>query len=79
KVIEIRFATGDSVSAGDVVAVLEAMKMENHLRAPRDGVIREIGIAVGDQIEKDMILMVIETIEDRDDQTSRNDGEANPK
>lgn len=79
KVIEIRVATGDSVSAGDVVAVLEAMKMENHLRAPRDGVIREIGIAVGDQIEKDMILMVIETIEDRDDQTSRNDGEANPK
>lgn len=61
KVMEIRVSVGDAVTAGQVVAVLEAMKMENHLAAAEDGVVTEIRVAPGDQVEKDVLLMVIET------------------
>lgn len=61
KVLEIRVSEGQQVTAGDVVAVLEAMKMENHLTATDDGIVTEIRVAVGDQVEKDVLLMVIES------------------
>lgn len=60
KVIELRVGVGDTVEAGQVVAVLEAMKMENHLRAAEHGTVTEIRTAVGDQVEKDALLMVID-------------------
>ncbi|MFT5204495.1 MAG: propionyl-CoA carboxylase alpha chain [Candidatus Aldehydirespiratoraceae bacterium] len=60
KVIELRVGVGDTVEAGQVVAVLEAMKMENHLRAAEHGTVTEIRAAVGDQVEKDALLMVID-------------------
>lgn len=67
KVIELRVAVGDAVSAGQVVAVLEAMKMENHLRAAEDGTVTEILASVGDQVEKDTLLMVIDDGSEPDD------------
>jgi propionyl-CoA carboxylase alpha chain len=60
KVIELRVAIGDTVEAGQVVAVLEAMKMENHLRVAEAGTVSEIRVAVGDQVEKDTLLLVVE-------------------
>ena len=60
KVIELRVSVGDVVEAQQVVAVIEAMKMENHLRAADAGTVTEILVSVGDQIEKDVLLMVIE-------------------
>ena len=60
RVIEIRVTVGDEVAAGQVVAVLEAMKMENHLRAAAAGTVMEIHAAVGEQLEKDAVLMVID-------------------
>lgn len=59
KVIELRVGPGDTVEAGQVVAVLEAMKMENHLRAAEAGDVVEVRVALGDQVEKDALLMVI--------------------
>jgi len=67
KVIEIRVTPGDAVAAGDVVVVLEAMKMENHLRAAEPGTVAEVRVAVGDQVEKDVLLMVITGDEPLDD------------
>ena len=61
KVLELRVSVGDAVTAGQVVVILEAMKMENHLAAAEDGVVTEIRVAPGDQVEKDVLLMVIET------------------
>ena len=61
KVIEVRVAVGDGVVVGQVVAVLEAMKMENHLRATEAGIVTEVSMAVGDQVEKDVLLLSIDT------------------
>ena len=59
-VIELRCAVGDHVSAGDVLVVLEAMKMEHHIAAPFDGVVSEAPIAVGDQVDNGALLLTIE-------------------
>ena len=65
KVLEIRVEVGQSVTAGQVVAVLEAMKMENHLSAAEDGVVTDVRVGVGDQIDKDTLILVIEPTGDR--------------
>ncbi len=59
RVIDLRVSVGDVVEAQQVVAVIEAMKMEHHLRAAEAGAVTEILVSVGDQIEKDVLLMVI--------------------
>ncbi|WPP04480.1 pyruvate carboxylase [Methylocella tundrae] len=51
---------GQQVKAGDVVATLEAMKMETSLHAPRDGKVAEILVAPGQQIDARDLLMVLE-------------------
>ena len=50
KVIAFLAQVGDSVSRGQALAVMEAMKMEHTLHAPRDGVVAELLYAVGDQV-----------------------------
>jgi acyl-CoA carboxylase subunit alpha len=67
KIIELRVVVGDVVESGQVVAVLEAMKMENHLRAADTGTVTEVRVAVGQQVEKDALLMVID--DGSDDET----------
>jgi biotin carboxyl carrier protein len=52
-------AAGDSVEAGQQILVVEAMKMQNELRAPREGAVEHIGVAVGDTIEVGDLLVVI--------------------
>lgn len=60
KVLEVKVAPGDVVAAGDALLVLEAMKMENVLRAPRDGVIAAVDAAVGTAVEKGAALVTYE-------------------
>ena len=59
-VIELRCAVGDTVAAGQVLVVLEAMKMEHHITAPFAGTVTELPIAVGDQVENGALLLTIE-------------------
>ena len=54
---------GDTVSAGDAVVVIEAMKMELTLPAPRDGTVAEVNVAVGDQVEDGAKLVSLEPVE----------------
>jgi 3-methylcrotonyl-CoA carboxylase alpha subunit len=50
KVVSFQVKAGDTVSRGQALAVMEAMKMEHTIAAPADGVIAEILYAPGDQV-----------------------------
>jgi propionyl-CoA carboxylase alpha chain len=63
KVIDLRVQAGDAVAAGDIVVVLEAMKMEHPMRAPEDGVVAEVLVSVDEQVEAGTLLLVVETAE----------------
>ena len=60
KVLEVRAAVGDRVTAGAVLVVMEAMKMEHHLSSPADGVVIEVRVAVADQVDNGYVLLVLE-------------------
>jgi propionyl-CoA carboxylase alpha chain len=59
-VLDIRVSVGDQVTAGATLVVLEAMKMEHHIRAPGDGVVTEIFVSVGQQVSNGASLATIE-------------------
>lgn len=59
-IVDILVSPGDEVSEGDVVLILEAMKMENEIHAPRSGVVRDIAVAKGDAVTPDDVLATIE-------------------
>jgi glutaconyl-CoA/methylmalonyl-CoA decarboxylase subunit gamma len=59
KVVAVSVAPGDAVMAGQQLLVVEAMKMQNELRAPRDGTISRVGVAPGVNIEVGDLLVVI--------------------
>ena len=59
RVAAVRVTAGDAVEAGDAVLVVEAMKMQNELRAPRAGTVERVAIAAGDTIELGDLLLVL--------------------
>ena len=56
-VFKIMKQAGDTVIAGETVLILEAMKMENSIKSPNDGVIKEIFVIEGQAVEKGSILL----------------------
>ena len=60
RVVQVGAKAGDAVRQGDVVLVLEAMKMELALKAPRDGVLAEVRVGAGEFVEADAVLAVLE-------------------
>ena len=60
RVVRVLVAAGDRVTAGQGGVVVEAMKMENELRSPKDGVVREMNVSEGAAIDADAVLVVIE-------------------
>ena len=56
-VISVAVAEGQEVKAGDTLAMVEAMKMENVLRAERDGVVKTIKAKHGDSLAVDAVIM----------------------
>ncbi|MGB8222223.1 MAG: biotin/lipoyl-containing protein, partial [Polyangiales bacterium] len=59
KVIELRVAEGDTVQAGQVLLIMEAMKMEHSVTAPQHGVVAQVSVAAGDQVDADALLIVV--------------------
>ncbi len=60
RVVAVSIVPGDSVVAGQQLLVVEAMKMQNELRAPRDGVISSLAVGPGRTIEVGDLLLVLE-------------------
>ena len=58
-IIEVSVKEGQAVKAGQKVAVLEAMKMENEIAAPADGVVTSIRVAKGDSLQEGDEIMKI--------------------
>ncbi|MGH3475063.1 MAG: acetyl/propionyl/methylcrotonyl-CoA carboxylase subunit alpha [Aeromicrobium sp.] len=59
-VVSVAVDSGQHVSKGDVVLVLEAMKMQHTITAPSDGVVSELDVSPGQQVEAGAVLAVIE-------------------
>jgi biotin carboxyl carrier protein len=60
KIIRVLVAEGDAVEEGDVVCILEAMKMENELKAPRSGQVKVLHVQAGQDVETGAVLAQIE-------------------
>lgn len=58
-ILKLLVSPGQSVAQGDTLVVLEAMKMENEIVAPADGVVGEIFINTSDRVESDQVLLTI--------------------
>lgn len=58
-VVAVSVAPGDEVTAGQQLLVVEAMKMQNELRAPRDGTIEQVAVGAGSTIEVGDLLLVL--------------------
>jgi 3-methylcrotonyl-CoA carboxylase alpha subunit len=61
KVIEVLVKVADRVAKGDTLLILEAMKMEHRIIAPKDGVIATLPYAVGDAVEEHAQLATLKT------------------
>lgn len=57
KILKTPVAAGSAVKKGDVLVVLEAMKMENEICAPQDGTVATVECAVGDSVETGKVLV----------------------
>jgi acetyl/propionyl-CoA carboxylase alpha subunit len=60
KVLEVRAKPGQDVKRGDALVVMEAMKMEHTLSAPRDGKVAEVGAVAGAQTAEGVVLVKLE-------------------
>lgn len=58
-ILAVNVAVGDTVKAGDVLMILEAMKMENEIQAPKDGKVTAVAVAKGATVESGTLLCTI--------------------
>ena len=59
-VLKVEVGEGDSVRAGQVICVVEAMKMENEIAAHADGIVRQLGVAAGEPVVSGQLVCLLE-------------------
>jgi biotin carboxyl carrier protein len=57
-ILDLKIKPGDEVKKGDVVLILEAMKMENIIKSPGDGVVKEVRVSLKQSVEKNQVLIL---------------------
>ena len=60
RIVKVLVKAGDRVTGGQGLVVVEAMKMENELRAPRDGTVAAVRVSEGMSVEANAVLVVVE-------------------
>lgn len=58
-ILNIMVSAGQAVKKGEVLVILEAMKMENDIVAPRDGVVSQVAVAKGQTVNTGVVLVVL--------------------
>jgi acetyl-CoA/propionyl-CoA carboxylase biotin carboxyl carrier protein len=58
-VLSVEVSDGDGVVAGQVICVVEAMKMENEVHAVRDGVVSELSVRAGEPVGTGQVICVV--------------------
>ncbi len=58
-ILAINVTNGQSVRSGEVLIVLEAMKMENDIVAPSDGIVKQVLVTKGSTVDTDQVLVII--------------------
>ena len=58
-ILKVNTAQGAAVKKGDILVVLEAMKMENEILAPRDGTVAQVAVAKGNTVDTGALLVVL--------------------
>ncbi len=59
KILALKANVGQSVKHGDVILILEAMKMENEIVAPEDGVVASVNVSTGEMVEPGALLATL--------------------
>jgi len=59
KIVSVKVSKGQQVQAGDVVLILEAMKMEQEIKAPSGGTVSDVLVQAGDTVKKEQALILI--------------------
>jgi biotin carboxyl carrier protein len=60
KIISIKVKAGDTVSQNQIVAVLEAMKMENEIQSDVAGTVQSVSVKAGESVEGGQVLLVVQ-------------------
>lgn len=60
KVTEVKVKPGDPVKKGQVVVIIEAMKLENEIKSPFDGRVKDIYVAAGNDVRNKDVLLTVE-------------------
>ena len=58
-ILDVKVSVGQTVNVGDVVCILEAMKLENEVVADKAGVVKSIVVSKGDAVENGQVLVII--------------------
>lgn len=59
KIVSVKASVGQAVKKGDVILILEAMKMENEVVAPQDGTIASINVSDGEKVESGAVVATL--------------------
>jgi biotin carboxyl carrier protein len=59
-IVDVKVKAGQQVKAGDILVILDAMKMHNRIISPFNTVVKEINVKAGDRVSKGFVMVVLE-------------------